>query len=1170
MDNNQTDIERADEIAGYLGNLGFIPGKQAPYVGFLSSNPSVMTSLGVLIDKINDGTVERHDYVHALTSLGGVALGVAELALLAAGVEAGAVLLTLGLGLAALDYADEHGYDPTEIKDDLSQKLDILNDKLNESSDWLDNTPDYISPDINDLFNEFKSPDSSHISPLVLDLDGDGIETFGISSQTNVVFDHDGDGIKNGTGWVKSDDGILVLDRNGNGMIDDGSELFGVYTQVNGTRAEDGFVALKSEDSNGDDKFDANDTNFANVRVWRDMDSDGVSDSGELFTLSELGIASIDLNYSTQNMVMPDGNKSIATSTFTKTDGTVGKIDDIDFITNNFYREFTDNIALNETALLLPDMQGSGMVRDLREASMISNELNTTLQTMQNQGYVTKDEMMSQIDNLLSQWANTSTMHSNIETAGMLGNTLLYVPYGGSYIKQPFVEILNSSSGTQYPEEYGDIIAEQANISKMIQILEKFNGETFLQINGNVFQGFGDTILTTDSTAFNVLIGGNSLTASSSTPLIFAQLSPYQLKYLEQSYDSLKASVYDGLVLQTRLKPYIDSIELTIDENGLGLDISGVIQMLNSRAEVNVKNAILDWDDIVYYAQEKIGSLDSDAMIELNAWLGDMIENPLFSEQLKGITEEVVLHDGALYIENNVDGSFSITIDENIPSVSSGNDIVTGSSSDDIIDGKAGNDTIITGAGADILIGGSGNDTLIASSGDDILDGGTGNDILQGGMGNDTYFFGFGYGKDIIYDSAYTYGYTGTDVYQAGSDTIRFGEGITVSNIIARIDGNNLILAIKEDGKTFEELSDVITLTNWYSSYNRIENITFDDGTTLNTINAILSLVITDGNDVIKGTETALNIDAKDGDDVITASNTASNMINGGAGNDNITTGSGSDTIYGDDGNDTIYTGGGNDTIYGGSGNDVIAASSGDDILDGGTGNDILQGGMGNDTYFFGFGYGKDIIYDSAYTYGYTGTDVYQAGSDTIRFGEGITVSNIIARIDGNNLILAIKEDGKTFDELSDTITITNWYSANNKIENIIFDDGTILQSDSDISSLFVTSNSNNGNIFTINSKTAHTITDFSSIDDKIYLENAIFTDQDLIQTGNLNSAFFKDLTNGGTRDSNDYFLYNQNTGNLFYDQEGFGGTHGAILIATITDNMGNHPSISYSNLVII
>jgi len=1168
---DDTITQTPEQITDKLQLLGLLPGPQKPFISYLTANSGLATSLGDLIDKIDNGTATRNDYIDVVKDIGTIVTGAALLAeLVGITLLSAPAILGIGLGLAVLDYADEHGYDPTEIIDDLSQKLDILNDMLNDSSDWLDSSLDDMSSDINDLFNDSKSTDSSHISPLVLDLDGDGIETFGISAETHVVFDHDGDGIKNGTGWVKSDDGILVYDRNSNGTIDDGSELFGVYTEVNGTNAQNGFEALKAEDTNGDDKFDANDTNFVNVRVWRDIDSDGVSDSGELFTLSELGSVSIDLNYSTQNTVMSDGNRSIAVSTFTKTDGTVGKIDDIDFIANNFYREFTDNIALSETVLLLPDIQGSGMVRDLRGASMISIELNTTLQTMQNQGYVTKDEMMNQIDDLLSQWANTSTMHTSIETASILGNTLLYVPYGGSYIKQPFVEILNSSLGTQYPEEYGDIIAEQANISKMIQILEKFNGETFLQINGNVFQGFGDTILTTDSVSFNVLIGGNSLTTSSSTSLIFAQLSPYQLKYLEQSYDSLKASVYDSLVLQTRLKPYIDSIELTIDENGLGLDISGVIQMLNSRAEADVKNAILDWDDIVYYTQEKIGSLDGDAMIALNEWLVNMIENPLFAEQLKSITEEVVLHNGALYIENNVDGSFSITIDENIPSVGSGNDIVTGSGGNDIIDGKAGNDTIITGAGADTLIGGSGNDTLIASSGDDILDGGIGNDILQGGIGNDTYLFARGDGRDIIYDSTYVYGYTGSDTYQAGSDTIRFGDSITSFDIIARIDGNNLILAIKEDGKTFDELSDTIIITNWYSSYNRIENITFDDGTTLNTINAILSLVATDGNDVIKSTDTALNIDAKDGDDVITASNTASNTINGGAGNDNITTGMGSDTVYGDDGNDTIYTGGGNDTIYGGSGNDTLIASSGDDILDGSVGNDILQGGIGNDTYFFGLGYGKDIIYDSNYAYSYTGPDYYNAGNDTLKFGEGISVSDVIAKVSGNDLILAIKEDGKTFEELSDTITLTNWYSANNKIENIIFEDGTVLQSDSDISSLFATSNNDNGDIFIINSKTAYTITDFSSVDDKIYLENAVFTDQDLIQTGNLNSAFFKDLTNGGTRDSNDYFLYNQNTGNLFYDQEGFGGAHGAILIATITDNMGNHPSITYSNLVII
>ncbi|MCL2717079.1 MAG: hypothetical protein FWD68_21680, partial [Alphaproteobacteria bacterium] len=62
---------------------------------------------------------------------------------------------------------------------------------------------------------------------LVLDLDGDGIETVGIGGNP-VLFDHSGNGVKTGTGWVKPDDGFLVLDRNGNGLIDSGRELFGV------------------------------------------------------------------------------------------------------------------------------------------------------------------------------------------------------------------------------------------------------------------------------------------------------------------------------------------------------------------------------------------------------------------------------------------------------------------------------------------------------------------------------------------------------------------------------------------------------------------------------------------------------------------------------------------------------------------------------------------------------------------------------------------------------------------------------------------------------------------------------------------------------------------------------------------------------------------------------
>ncbi|MBR7059330.1 MAG: hypothetical protein IKI22_01825, partial [Neisseriaceae bacterium] len=63
--------------------------------------------------------------------------------------------------------------------------------------------------------------------PLVLDLDGDGIELLKANGWNGVQFDYNGDGIKSSTGWVKSDDGLLVWDRNGDGIINNGSEIFG-------------------------------------------------------------------------------------------------------------------------------------------------------------------------------------------------------------------------------------------------------------------------------------------------------------------------------------------------------------------------------------------------------------------------------------------------------------------------------------------------------------------------------------------------------------------------------------------------------------------------------------------------------------------------------------------------------------------------------------------------------------------------------------------------------------------------------------------------------------------------------------------------------------------------------------------------------------------------------
>ncbi|NOY73043.1 MAG: hypothetical protein GXP14_11860, partial [Gammaproteobacteria bacterium] len=95
--------------------------------------------------------------------------------------------------------------------------------------------------------------------PLALDLDGDGIETLAANGYGGVLFDQNGDGVKRATGWVASDDGLLALDRNGNGTIDNGTELFGNSTPTAGGTAADGLSALADLDTNADGRVDASD-----------------------------------------------------------------------------------------------------------------------------------------------------------------------------------------------------------------------------------------------------------------------------------------------------------------------------------------------------------------------------------------------------------------------------------------------------------------------------------------------------------------------------------------------------------------------------------------------------------------------------------------------------------------------------------------------------------------------------------------------------------------------------------------------------------------------------------------------------------------------------------------------------------------------------------------------
>ena len=112
-----------------------------------------------------------------------------------------------------------------------------------------------------------------------------------------MYFDEDSKGLAEKTAWVSPDDALLAMDINGNGMIDDGSELFGTSTKLtDGSTAGSGFQALSQYDSNGDGIIDESDELYSKLLIWHDKNSDGVSQDSELISLKNAGIKTISLN----------------------------------------------------------------------------------------------------------------------------------------------------------------------------------------------------------------------------------------------------------------------------------------------------------------------------------------------------------------------------------------------------------------------------------------------------------------------------------------------------------------------------------------------------------------------------------------------------------------------------------------------------------------------------------------------------------------------------------------------------------------------------------------------------------------------------------------------------------------------------------------------------------
>ncbi|QED92247.1 hypothetical protein EZJ17_06220 [Eikenella exigua] len=286
------------------------------------------------------------------------------------------------------------------------------------------------------------------------------------------LFDHDGDGIRTASGWVGKEDGLLVYDRNGDGIINNGSELFGEATHLkNGGTAEHGFAALADLDDNGDGKIDAADKAFSSLRVWRDLNQDGISQEGELLTLEQAKVQSLSTQFSNTNRSLGDGNTLAQEGSYTTTDGQTRQMGDLLLANDPLFSRFNDHVELTAEQLQNPNLSGIGRLRDLREAAALSPALDAVLR--QYAAAETKEQQTALLAQLAAEWGKTDarygsytpTLTAATEQSGTAGQGVPLTPSQLQALRNGKVNIS--------PE----LQAEFDALQDKIRLLDAFTGE---------------------------------------------------------------------------------------------------------------------------------------------------------------------------------------------------------------------------------------------------------------------------------------------------------------------------------------------------------------------------------------------------------------------------------------------------------------------------------------------------------------------------------------------------------------------------------------------------------------------------------------------------------------------------------------------------------------------
>lgn len=831
----------------------------------------------------------------------------------------------------------------------LTDLVNMLNDAINNTGDIVDSLPQWMQ----DFLNDWGLAKANN-SPLVLDLDGNGIDLAAVTGSGAVYWDIDEDGFSEASGWISGNDGLLAIDLNADGIINDHGELFGDDTT-------DGFTILSAYDSNSDGAIDISDSQFDDLLVWVDANSNGYSESTELYSLSALGITSINLNTSLVDYDIA-GNQISHESTFI-INGQTQTIVDAWFAYDNTNSLYQDAYDFDVRVLQLPFLRGFGDVKSLH----ISMSEDETLLLMVKEIAFSDPEtlldpsfdLLGKVEDMMFRWAGVDGVDPS--TRGTVNAQQL--EFLEAYFGQPYVHPVTGST-TPTAGGVNDVHDLFAKVLSQItaSLLAQTDAAPYLGENANYNLVTGELEGAENIDTFFLLENSSTVDATSGND-VFSFLGDV------------------GTVnVQTVTNAGYDQV-------WIGSDSTDARYWVDNSGELHIRASETSLNELI---------LHGDAYYTSGADIANRFEKIVFADGV-----EWDLSQGLSQLDT--DDAHTLY----------------GSSLDDTINGRGGNDNISGFAGNDHLIGGAGTDTLYGGDGNDIIEGGTDTDTLQGELGDDSYVWSVGDGNDTINESG------GTDqlvIHGVMESELRFvvqypynlnividPETIVISQQIASdFTGNSyydtyLVESLLLDDGTVIDLLNNMPFTGTsageYLYGTKTDNALYGlDGADY--------LYASDGNDTLYGGVGADNLNGElgndtyvwsigDGNDTITDTGGTDKILFGAGITENdisfaryssydfkITIGSEEILLSGhylankaietavlDDGtiidllNDLTFTGtsgsdymwglSSGDTLQGLAGSDWLYGDGGDDVLIGGEGADMLYGQGGADIFLF-------------------------------------------------------------------------------------------------------------------------------------------------------------------------------------------------------------------------